>query len=89
MKDANKYYVYHYISQKNYLKKKELFANGTGQKELSEKDFLNFEIYIPVQEEQSKIVNFILKIDKIVDKENKKLEELKLWKKGLLQQMFV
>ena len=89
VKNENNYYVYNYISQKNYLKKKELFANGTGQKELSEKDFLNFEIHIPVKEEQNRIANFILKFDKIVNSENKKLEQLKQWKKGLLQQMFV
>lgn len=44
---------------------------------------------LPCIEEQTKIANFLSKIDSIVEKEKEKLEELRLWKKGLLQQMFV
>lgn len=40
-------------------------------------------------EEQTKIANFLSNIDKIIEEENKKLEDLRQWKKGLLQQMFV
>ncbi|EOU1218115.1 restriction endonuclease subunit S [Clostridium perfringens] len=48
---------------------------------------LNFDF--PCLEEQTKIANFLSNIDNIIEKESKKLEELKQWKKGLLQQMFV
>ena len=43
----------------------------------------------PVIMEQNKIAKFLLDIDSLVNKEKEKLEELKQWKKGLLQQMFV
>ena len=46
-------------------------------------------IYIPNTEEQIKIANFLSKIDSIVEKEKEKLEELRVWKKGLLQGMFI
>lgn len=46
-------------------------------------------IKVPCLEEQTKIVNFLSNIDEIVEKEKEKLEKLRLWKKGLLQQMFV
>lgn len=46
-------------------------------------------IQLPCLEEQIKIAKFLSNIDNIIEKENKKLEELRLWKKGLLQQMFV
>lgn len=43
----------------------------------------------PVIMEQNKIAKFLLDIDSLVNKEKEKLEELKQWKKGLLQQIFV
>lgn len=46
-------------------------------------------VKVPCLEEQTKIANFLSNIDNIIEKESKKLEELKQWKKGLLQQMFV
>ncbi|HAT4283435.1 TPA: restriction endonuclease subunit S [Clostridium perfringens] len=48
---------------------------------------LNFDF--PCLEEQTKIANFLSNIDNIIEKESNKLEELRQWKKGLLQQMFV
>ncbi|WP_111937901.1 restriction endonuclease subunit S [Clostridium paraputrificum] len=49
----------------------------------------NLKIQLPCLEEQEKIANFLSNIDKIIEEENKKLEDLRQWKKGLLQQMFV
>ncbi|MGU8238004.1 restriction endonuclease subunit S [Clostridium perfringens] len=46
-------------------------------------------VKVPCLEEQTKIANFLSNIDNIIDKESKKLEELRQWKKGLLQQMFI
>lgn len=46
-------------------------------------------INIPCLEEQKKIAEFLSNIDNIVEEENKKLEDLRQLKKGLLQQMFV
>ncbi len=47
------------------------------------------EVPLPSLHEQQKIANFLTKIDSIVEKEKEKLEELREWKKGLLQGMFV
>ena len=52
-------------------------------------NFSNIKVRFPCIEEQTKIANFLSNIDNIIEEENKKLEDLKLWKKGLLQQMFV
>ena len=56
---------------------------------IKDSEFMKVFVLIPCLEEQSKIVNCLSNIDTILDKESKKLEELKDWKKGLLQQMFV
>lgn len=44
---------------------------------------------IPCKEEQTKIADFLSNIDNIIEKEKEKLKDLREWKKGLLQQMFV
>ena len=49
----------------------------------------NISINIPCLSEQSKIAEFLTTIDEKIEKEEKKLDELKVWKKGLLQKMFV
>lgn len=56
---------------------------------LNKKEFLNIEVPLPCLEEQKKISNFLSNIDTIIEKEKQKLEALREWKKGLLQQMFV
>ena len=73
-KDFNNKYVYYMLSDINFINKRSFFANGTGQKELSEKDFLNFDVIIPRMEEQEKIVDILEKIDIII----KKYEEINI-----------
>ncbi|MGU8482313.1 restriction endonuclease subunit S [Clostridium perfringens] len=84
----NKYYALIYMN--NYLKK-EIFKEvvGTSQLVLSMSKLKKLKIKFPCLDEQIKIANFLSNIDNIIEKESKKLEELKQWKKGLLQQMFV
>ena len=84
----NNYYGITYMN--NYLKKdilKEIV--GTSQLVLSINKLKKLKILLPIIEEQNKISNVLISIDNIVDKEKEKLEKLKKWKKGLLQQMFV
>lgn len=75
------------------LKYKEIYIMslriGTGLPNIQKLTLSKFKIDIPCLEEQTKIANFLSNIDNIIEKESKKLEELKQWKKGLLQQLFV
>ncbi|MGO2117433.1 MAG: restriction endonuclease subunit S [Fusobacterium sp.] len=89
VKKDNIEYIYNYISQNNYLEKYKFLANGTGQKELSEKDFLNFKMILPSLPEQEKITNFLSMADEGIELMENKIEKLKEIKKGLLQQMFI
>ena len=85
----NPKYIYYYIPQSDYIKKREFLANGTGQKELSEQEFLNFEIKLPNIERQNEIVNIIDSIDSKTNIELLKYKNLQQQKNGLLQQMFI
>ncbi|MBI6074838.1 restriction endonuclease subunit S [Clostridium perfringens] len=82
-------YIYLFLSNSNFYKRIDLLIGGTGQKEISKSELDNLKIEIPLLEEQNKIVKLFSNVDNIIEKESKKLEELKQWKKGLLQQLFV
>lgn len=51
--------------------------------------FAPFEILIPSTEEQTKIANFLSAIDDKINQCKEQIVNTELWKKGLLQQMFV
>lgn len=64
-------------------------ARNHGLLNISVNDFFDTIHKVPCLEEQQKIASFLSNIDKIIEKEKEKLEMLRKWKKGLLQQMFV
>ncbi|WP_338596248.1 restriction endonuclease subunit S [Clostridium baratii] len=89
--EKNNYKYFHYIFKSElFIRKLSALIYGIRDgKAISFNDFRTMKLKYPCLEEQTKIANFLSNIDNIIEKENKKLEDLKLWKKGLLQQMFV
>ena len=49
----------------------------------------NIEVTIPSIEQQNQIANLFTSLDKKIELETKKLQDLKTYKKGLLQKMFI
>lgn len=62
---------------------------GSGLPNIQKGSIANFRIEIPCLEEQQKIASFLSAIDVQIEGVSKKIEQTKLFKKGLLQQMFV
>lgn len=87
---THKFFKY-VITQKSFRLMLELISpGGAGRNRvMSKKDFLNLTWLMPSLEEQIKIANFFSAIDTKIDFATKQLEEVKQFKKGLLQQMFV
>ena len=83
--DANPYFVLKFLSQNDFLKKYQMLANGTGQKELSERDFLEFHILIPSLKEQTAIANVLSAADREIDLLRQNIEAEKQKKKALMQ----
>ncbi|MBU5316909.1 restriction endonuclease subunit S [Clostridium bornimense] len=81
----NTTYVFYTLVHKDIRK----YINGTSRAKLNKADMLEIVVQVPNIQEQQKIANFLSIIDKKLEKEEEKLETLKEWKKGLLQQMFV
>lgn len=87
IKDIHPLYLYEYISDEEYLKKHSMLANGTGQKELSEKDFLNFEIRVPKRKQQDEIACVLNNCNLEIFLLHAQLENYKKQKQGLMQKL--
>ena len=80
-------YLFYYLHQyKNYFVR---YAVGSTVKSLRLPIFKKMNIHHPSFEEQKKIANFLLSIDKKIELVSIQIENTKAFKKGLLQQMFV
>lgn len=85
VKNADVKFILEYISQTDFMKKSEMLANGTGQKELSEKEFLNFDILLPCIDEQKRIGAIASTYDSEILLLQKELDQEKQKKKALMQ----
>lgn len=82
-------YFFYYFSQEKIYKNLENISTGTGSKRIQPKVFFEELMFVPCIEEQQKIADFLSTIDTKIEKISDELENLKEFKKGLLQQMFV
>lgn len=82
---ANTCYVLKYLSQDDFLRQHQMLVNGTGQKELSEKDFLQFIIKLPPIDEQAAIAKVLSTADREIDLLRQDIDQEKQKKKALMQ----
>lgn len=66
-----------------------VLSSGTTISYLSRKQFENFEIPYPCMKEQNKIASYLSAIDDKINQVDSQIEKTIVFKKGLLQQMFV
>lgn len=85
-KNCNEF-IYYWIksNRKQFLRK----ASGSTFLEISKKEMVKIKGVFPVKEEQEKIAEFLTSLDNKVDFINKELQQARLFKKALLQRMFV
>lgn len=89
LSNVNSYFMASYLRSPEIRMKISILAQGSTRYNLSKTELMKIKLLIPCLAEQTKIDNLLSNIDKIIKEENKKLEDLRQWKKGLLQQMFV
>ncbi|MDF4188905.1 restriction endonuclease subunit S [Ligilactobacillus salivarius] len=83
---VNPYFMSTLMNRNSYFLK---FNDGVGQTNLSKRDVTEWKAFYPSHAEQKKIGGFLQQFDSLIALHQRKLEHLKLMKKGLLQQMFV
>ncbi len=64
-------------------------CSGSVRESLNFDDLALFEFEIPRLKEQQKISSFLSSIDDKIEKNKEQIRKMELWKKGLLQQMFI
>lgn len=91
---ASNLYLSPYFSR--YLFRNELFRNqiiklaqGSTRFNMSKVQLMKLTVKLPCIEEQTKIANFLSAIDDKINHCEVQIEKTEVWKKGLLQQMFV
>ena len=79
------------VTRNDFINRVRKYEEGTVYERMAVKpeDFLNYETEIPCLEEQKKIGDFLVEIDKLIEKQSEKIDFLKQRKQGLLQKMFV
>lgn len=84
------YLLYFFLSPKGEYLLNLASPGGAGRnKTLGQTEFARLKVHLPCLKEQQKIAQFLQSIDKKIDAVNEQIEQTKLFKKGLLQQMFV
>ena len=71
-----------------YRKLVTILAQGSTRFNISKVAFLNLSLPIPQTKEQQKIADCLASIDELITLELQRLDHLKLYKKGLMQQLF-
>lgn len=84
---SNVFYAYYFS---NYMKYELAgYSQGSTIIHLYYSHIKNLEIKLPSITEQEKIADFLTALDKKIDLVNQQITKTELWKKGLLQKMFV
>ena len=82
-------FIYYALHEKTFLDEVMNRCTGTSYPAINSSDLSSIEIFVPCLEEQTKIANFLSAIDQKIEVVAQQIEQVKTWKKGLLQQMFV
>ena len=65
-----------------------VLANGFKVYGISKNNIYDLDVRIPTKTEQEKITNFLILLDKKIELQQRKIEALKIYKKGLIQELF-
>ncbi|EML7502961.1 restriction endonuclease subunit S [Klebsiella pneumoniae] len=88
--DKNNPVFLSFLFRSEYFRAKvKTLAQGSTRYNISKAQFMMLSVSIPVTKEQTKIGNFLTALDDKIAVKKAELDQLKTWKQGLLQQMFV
>ena len=88
-RNNNSKFIFMQTQTDEYKRWVKIMSMRSGQPGINSQEYATYNINIPCIEEQNRIAKFLTNIDDIIEKENKKLIQMRYLKKGLLQQMFV
>lgn len=77
------------LRSEGYRRKISILGQGSTRYNISKTELMKMKVSVPNIEEQRKIVSLLLGLESNIEKNQEKLDSLKEYKKGLLQQMFI
>lgn len=83
---SNKKYLAYVISER--MKREAQQSQGTSIKGITSNEIKSMKFFIPEVKEQEKIASFLSLIEKKIELQTEKVEELKNYKKGIMQKIF-
>ncbi|MFZ1559936.1 MAG: restriction endonuclease subunit S, partial [Saprospiraceae bacterium] len=88
-KKADIHFIYQNIFSKKFHDYVDVVNTSSGIPHISAQQIKDFKIKFPIVNEQTKIANFLSAIDEKIQLVQGQVEKMEVWKKGLLQKMFV
>jgi len=85
----NSMYIYQYLHFQKFVDKVIERCTGTSYPAINSTDLSNIEIILPSLKEQTLIANFLTSLDEKINHTQTEITKTEVWKKGLLQKMFV
>ena len=84
----NPNYVRNYLESSNVSNQLNNMTNSSAQGGIYLNSLAKIKLFLPSKEEQLKVSDFLTLLDKKINLQSKKIEDLKLFKKGFLQDIF-
>ena len=84
----NPNYVRNYLESSNVSNQLTNMTNSSAQGGIYLNSLAKIKLSLPSKEEQLKVSNFLILLDKKINLQSKKIEDLKLFKKGVLEDIF-
>ena len=89
LSELNPYFSRYLFRSENFRNEIIKLAQGSTRYNMSKLQLLKIEILLPCIEEQTKIANFLSAIDEKINQTETQIQQMQVWKTGLLQKMFV
>ena len=89
LRELSPYFSQYLFRNENFRNEIIKLAQGSTRYNMSKIQLMKIEIGIPCFNEQIKIANFLSAIDDKINYNNTQIRNMEVWKKGLLQRMFV
>jgi type I restriction enzyme S subunit len=87
-KKYSKFFIYSFINSVHFRSRAEKAATGSTRKRIGLDELKNLSVVVPGLIEQQKIADCLSSLDELITAENQKLDTLKAYKKGMVQQLF-
>ena len=87
-KEDDTAFLYYYMASECGQNQIRTATKGSGQATVTIEDIREFDVMMPSKEEATKISNLLYTVDNTIALRQRKLDEMKEYKKGLLQKMF-